>query len=124
MVAFEGCDLSARRAGEDLHELGDLAALLAGVAAGDGALDAMADMVAQHLVLDPLQGGARRGDLGQDVDAVAILLDHAGDAAHLSFDSIEPPQAGVPCIGLHPCHVPSRGIYVKPAYTPVRYRSK
>src|SRR5438477_6381408 len=65
-----GCDLSARRPGEDLHELGDLAALLAGVAAGNRALDAMADMVAQHLVLDPLQGRPRGGDLGQAFAAV------------------------------------------------------
>ena len=54
-----------------------LAPLLALVAAGDRVLDAMADVVAQDLLLDPPQRGAHRRNLRDDVDAVAVLLDHA-----------------------------------------------
>ena len=63
------------------------------VAGGDRVLDAMGDVVAQDLLLDAAQRGAHRGDLRHDVDAVAVLLDHAGEAAHLAFDAAQPLQA-------------------------------
>ena len=45
---------SARRGGRARQQLGDLAALILGIAALDGVLDAGRDMVLQDLVLDPL----------------------------------------------------------------------
>ena len=50
---------------------------------------AMGDMIAQDLFLDPAQRSAHRADLGDDVDAVALVLDHAGEAAHLALDAAE-----------------------------------
>ena len=39
---------------------------------------------------DLVEGGLDRRDLGEDVDAVAVLLDHALDAAHLALDAPQP----------------------------------
>ena len=52
--------------------------------------DAVVDVVVQHLEADVLERGHRRSDLRQDVDAVALLVDHLLDPAHLPFDPPEP----------------------------------
>jgi hypothetical protein len=36
---------------------------------------------------DLVQRGLDRGDLGQDVDAVPVVLDHPLDSADLAFDA-------------------------------------
>src|SRR5207253_3852421 len=61
-----------------------------GIAAADRCLDAMMEMIVQHLGLDLRQRGADRLELGEHIDAVALFLDHAGDAAHLTLDPAEP----------------------------------
>ena len=66
-----------------------LGALVGDVAAGDRALDAMAEMVLEHQCLDLGQGSAGSADLGQHVDAVTSVLDHFRNAAHLAFDAAE-----------------------------------
>lgn len=55
---------------------------------------AVPQMVRQRLLLDPVEGGADGTDLGQHVDAVAVLLDHARDTAHLALDATEPGELG------------------------------
>ena len=52
-------------------------------------LDAMADVLPENFLFEAPQRGAGRRDLRHDVDAVAIVLDHAGEAANLSFDPVE-----------------------------------
>jgi hypothetical protein len=49
----DACGRLPVRAADDVHQLGDLAALVGLVARGDGMLDAMGDMVAQDFLLDP-----------------------------------------------------------------------
>jgi hypothetical protein len=61
---------SSVRPTDDSHQFGDLVALVRLVAAGDGALDAMADVIAQDLFLDPPQRGTDRRNLRDDVDAI------------------------------------------------------
>src|SRR5262245_1109619 len=78
---------------QHVDQLVHFAALLTTVAAGDRVLDAVPDMILQNLLLDPPQGSAHRGDLREDVDAVAVALDHAGNSADLAFDSIETAKA-------------------------------
>ena len=73
-------------------------------------LDAMRDVIAQHLLLDPAQRGADRGNLRDDVDAIAILLDHAGEPPHLAFDSLEPLQARRLDLAAHPQYIPPTGM--------------
>src|SRR5262249_3889257 len=100
-------------AAEHLDQLGDLGPLVLGIAAGDRMLDAMADMILQHDLLDPAQGGADRGDLRHHVDAIAIALHHAREAAHLAFDPGETLQAVLLGVLLH-------GL----TYTPMGYKSQ
>ena len=78
---------------QHIDQLVHLAALLTAVTVGDRVLDAVADMILQNLLLDPPQRSAHRRDLREDVDAIAVALDHAGDSADLALDSIETAKA-------------------------------
>ena len=55
-------------------------------------LDAMSNVLLQNLLFDAPQGSSYSRDLRNDVDAVAVFLNHAGNAAHLSLDASEPLQ--------------------------------
>src|SRR5262249_37743226 len=70
----------------DRHQLFDLSALIGLVAGDDRTFDAMGDVVAQDFLLHAPKRGAHRRNLRHDVDAIAVLVDHAGDAAHLALD--------------------------------------
>src|SRR5687768_1447549 len=78
-----------------LDEAGDgggrLAQPLAGrVAALDHGLgDAVADVAVEQPRRHRLEGAAHRRDLGEDVDAVPVVLDHGGDALGLALDAPE-----------------------------------
>ena len=61
-------------------------------ATGDGVLDAMRDVVAENLLLGAAQRRPDRGDLGDHVDAVAVILDHAQQDADLCLDITQPPR--------------------------------
>jgi hypothetical protein len=88
------CDvISAVGARQHVDQLVHFAALLTAVAAGDRVLDAVADMILQNLLLDSPQRSAHRRNLREDVNAVAVALDHAGDSADLALDSIEAAKA-------------------------------
>ena len=67
------------------HLVGAIDALLA-----LGAHDAMARVVVEQAERDLVERGLDRADLGEHVDAVAVVLDHALDAADLALDA---PQA-------------------------------
>ena len=60
----------------------------------EGVRHAMLQMVVQDLLLDLVERRPDRAELGQHVDAVAVFLDHAGDAAHLAFDAAEAGELG------------------------------
>ncbi len=83
-----GCRL-AFCAAKHIHDFSDLAPLVVLVAAGDGVLDAMGDVIAENLLLGPAQRRAHGGDLGDDVDAVAVVADHAGEPADLALDAAQ-----------------------------------
>src|SRR5947208_16609236 len=89
-----------------VHQLCDLAALVGLVAGRYRVLDAMGDMIAKDFLLDPAQRRPRRGDLGDDVDAVTVALDHAGEAANLSLDPVQPFQDGSLDLGAHAPNIP------------------
>lgn len=48
--------------------------------------DTVANMIAQDFFFKATQRGPDSGDLRHDVDAVAILFDHAGKPADLPLD--------------------------------------
>lgn len=91
---------------QHLHQFGNLAALILLVARFNGMGHAMGDMVLQHLFLDALQRCPHGGDLRDNVNAIAVIIDHLHDAAHLALDLL---QAGATCcldFFLHPCIIP------------------
>ena len=49
----------------------------------------MAHVVLQQAEADGLKGLGGGGDLGEDVDAVDVLLNHAGDAPNLPLDAAQ-----------------------------------
>jgi REP element-mobilizing transposase RayT len=54
------------------------------------ARDAVADVLVEDLEGERLEGGVDGADLRQDVDAVAVVLQHLLDPAHLPLDPVEP----------------------------------
>src|SRR3954447_22101555 len=97
---------SAGRPRQHVDQLVHLAALFAAVTACDRMLDTVADMILQDLLLDAPQRGAYRRDLGEDVDAVAVMLDHAGDPAHLALDSAEATKTRSLGLFAHVAYIP------------------
>jgi len=55
---------------------------------GDAIFDVVAEQRERHFV----EGRFDRVHLGEDVDAVAIVIDHALDAADLSLDPVQAPS--------------------------------
>src|SRR3954469_19736122 len=78
---------------QHVDQLVHLAPLLAAVTAGDRVLDAVTDMILEDFLLGPPQRGAHRRDLRDDVDAIAVTLDHASDSAYLALDPAEATKA-------------------------------
>jgi len=75
--------------GENLHKLGDFAPLIRCVAGHDRMLDAMLDMILKNRVPDLLERGLYCLDLVDDIDAIAVVRDHARDAANLALDAAQ-----------------------------------
>src|SRR6185312_7776932 len=100
-------------AGKAVDGFEKLAALLGGdlgVPRLERSRDAVVHMVVEDLERDALE--RRRGgrDLREDVDAVALVLDHPLDAAHLPFDAVEPLDERFLLFHVSVCHVPSLGL--------------
>jgi len=57
---------------------------------------------------DGLQGPGHRGDLGQDVDAVGVVLDHPLEPAHLTLNAAQPLEVSIFVLGI-PAHDPTVG---------------
>ena len=68
--------------------------------------DATGDMTAQKFLLDARKGGANGRDLGHDVDAIAVLIDHLREAADLAFDTVEAPLRGGLDVFQHRAYIP------------------
>src|SRR4249919_3701756 len=70
------------------------------VATGGRAGDAMVQVLVEQFDADALQGLADRGDLGQHIDAVRVVLDHPRQAADLPFDAAEPGEELLLVVGV------------------------
>jgi hypothetical protein len=80
------------RAREPLNGSEQLLALLARdvrVTGGEGLGDAVRDVVLEKLRRDPFERRLHGRDLREDVDAVAVLLDHPLDPPHLPLDPVQ-----------------------------------
>lgn len=95
---------------DHVHQLGNLAPLVDLVAGSDRMFNAMCNVVAQDLLLGTPERRAHGGNLGDNIDAVAVALDHAGEAADLPLDPVEPFEAGVLDLAFHTVYIPLPGI--------------
>lgn len=86
---------------EHFHQLVDLDLSLAVVAGMKGVCDAMLQVVVQDLLLDLVERCPHRAHLVDNVDAVAIFLDHARDTAHLALDAAETGELGFLHLRVH-----------------------
>ena len=60
-----------------------------GVAGRERAGDAVVHVVVEDPEGEALERGVHGGDLREDVDAVAVVLDHPLDPAHLALDAVQ-----------------------------------
>ena len=60
--------------------------------------------------LDSAQRGAHRSDLRHDINAIALVLDHAGKPPHLALDAVEPLQRFTLAIFRHDDYIYPQGV--------------
>ena len=85
-------------------------------AGGDASRDAVAEVVLHQADRHALQRLVHGGDLGQDVDAVGVLVDQPLQPTDLALDASQPGQVGglvvvVPVVSAMPDHIPPVGMY-------------
>ena len=80
---------SSIAAREYVDQFGDLAPLLTLITRSNRVLDAMRHVIGENFFLGLPQRRPRCRELGDDIDAVAVILDHARQAAHLPLDPFE-----------------------------------
>lgn len=100
--ASEGLErLFSASFGQGCDQFFNLPALDLGVARLDGVLHTVRDVILQDLCLDLASGSDHRLDLGDHVDAIAIILDHPDEAADLAFNALEAGSTGFSGFVLH-----------------------
>ena len=62
---------------------------------------AMPQMIAKRLLLDLVEGRPHRPHLSQDINAVAVFLDHTSNATYLALDTAEPGELGLLDFSIH-----------------------
>src|SRR2546425_4157638 len=90
---------------ETVHCREQLAALLGRyvrVAGRERAGDAVVDVLVEDLEAEALQCSVDGRDLGEDVDAVAVVGDHALDPAHLALDPVQALDQRLLVLGVAP----------------------
>jgi hypothetical protein len=70
----------------------------------------MRNMIQQDFLFGTPQRGADRTDLRHYVDAIAFVLDHAGEAPHLAFNAVEPLERCRLAVLCHDVYIPPGGI--------------
>lgn len=81
--ALRRANRSTERAPDDVHDLLDVDIGLATLGRGP---DAATNVILEDQDRERVDGRAERGGLLEDVHAVLVALDHAGDAANLALD--------------------------------------
>ena len=106
IINYKRIWLLAFRSAEHSSELSHFAPLLGFVAGRDRVFDAVRDMVGEDFLLRPSKRGSNSRNLRNDVDAIAVILNHAGEAPDLAFDPLQPLHHR--CLGsrLHAAYIP------------------
>jgi hypothetical protein len=94
------------RPSDDFHQFRDLAALIGLVAAIDRVLHAMGHVIPEDLFLDAAKRRPHRRDLGDDIDAVSIPVDHFREPANLAFNPVQAFFAGGLDVVSHSPYIP------------------
>ena len=81
---------NSREAVHGIEELLALRLRFGGIARRERTRDAVVHVVVEDLESEALERRVHRSDLREHVDAVAVVLDHPLDAAHLTLDPVEP----------------------------------
>src|SRR5580700_780842 len=106
-----GCRTS-RASGQRQEQLLQASALGGGILAARLLVEhALAEPAGDDLEAGPVQGPARRGQLGQHVRAVLALLDHPDNAADLALRATQPPDHVRELLAVHVHagqHIPRR----------------
>ena len=79
----------AIRPPQNVHDFGNLLALFTFVAAGYCVFDAVAHVIPEDFLFGAAERGTHGGNLGDNVDAVAVFFDHADDAADLALNAVQ-----------------------------------
>jgi len=79
---------SAFRSAQHAGEFSYFAPLLGFVAGCDCLFDAVRDVVGENFLLGAAQCSADRRELGHDINAIAVIFDHAGKASDLALDPL------------------------------------
>src|SRR5436190_24649 len=114
----------ARETLDGCQELTDLLVRLVATASHRIA-DAVVRMVGEEPEGDPVERLVDGGDLGQQVDAVRLILDHPSQPAHLSLDPREPAKHRLLVVHVAGSGRPlghDRSIYREGVYPPRRSR--
>jgi len=88
IINYKRIWLSAFRSAQHSSELSHFAPLVGFVAGRDRVLNAVRDMVCEDFLLRPSKRGSNSRNLRNDVDAIAVILNHAGEASDLAFDPL------------------------------------
>src|SRR4051812_8894281 len=95
------------------HQFRYLCALIRLVATRNRVFDAMRHVILEHFFLDAPQRRTDRRDLGDDIDAIAVLVHHPGQAAHLALDAVQTLLTGRLDVFSHAAYIPLAGICCK-----------
>jgi len=71
--------------------------------------DTVRHVISENFLLDASQGCSNGGDLRDDVDAVAVFLDHSGQATDLAFNAVEALRACSLDVRSHERYIPPWG---------------
>jgi hypothetical protein len=80
---------SSVRTAYDRHELFNFPALFGFVARADRMFDTVRHVISENFLLNASQCRSDGSDLRDNVNAVAVFLDHSGQATYLTFDPVE-----------------------------------
>ena len=74
---------------KNVHDFGNLLALFVLVAAGNGVFDAMAHMITHDFLFGAAERRPHGRNLGDNINAVAVFLNHADDATDLALNAAQ-----------------------------------
>ena len=97
----------------DFHQFRNLAPLLGSIARSNCSLNAMVNMITQNFFLRTSERCPNCRNLCDNVDAIAVFFDHAGEPTDLALDPFQ--SLDHRCLGssLHTSYIPLQGIGFK-----------